>query len=61
MQSESCSKTSRMMCRVLERETYGDNRAISVVWISCRPSKPVTRVRILYRPPSLLWHRESLK
>ena len=52
MQSESCSKTSRMMCRVLERETYGDNRAISVVWISCRPSKPVTRVRILYRPPS---------
>ncbi|MED5303016.1 MAG: hypothetical protein VYD89_01185, partial [Candidatus Thermoplasmatota archaeon] len=25
--------------------------AIGVVWISCWPSKPVTRVRILYRPP----------
>ena len=54
MRSEICSKMSQMMCRVLEREAYGDNRAISVVWISCRPSKPVTRVRILYRPPSLL-------
>ena len=41
------------MCRVLERESCGDIRAIGVVWISCRPSKPVTRVRILYRPPSL--------
>ena len=33
----------------------GANRAIGVVWISCWPSKPVTRVRILYRPPSGKW------